>query len=283
MTRLPVPPLEPQWVIVDGLPVFHRICLDAGPTADAIVHVHGFGISGTYLEPTAARLAPRHRTYVPDLPGMGRSIRPPQPLDLPGLARALMSYCDTVGVERATLVGNSLGCPIIVEVATAFPDRITHAVLVSPAGGPNNQPLARAIRQMAVDGLREPRSMVPIAVRDYLRFGALRSLSLFKAMTRYPTLERLRHMVMPTLVIAGDRDPLVRMDRVHVFSGLPHVQALKVHGAHALNYSSPELIASLIEAFVSGRPLSTSDVGGMVEVLEIEPGAGSAPTVEPAT
>jgi pimeloyl-ACP methyl ester carboxylesterase len=280
---VPVPPLEPQSVIVDGLPVFHRICLDAGPTADAIVHVHGFGISGTYLEPTAARLAPRHRTYVPDLPGMGRSIRPPQPLDLPGLARALMSYCDTVGVERATLVGNSLGCPIIVEVATAFPDRITHAVLVSPAGGPNNQPLARAIRQMAVDGLREPRSMVPIAVRDYLRFGALRSLSLFKAMTRYPTLERLRHMIMPTLVIAGDRDPLVRMDRVHVFSGLPHVQALKVHGAHALNYSSPELIASLIEAFVSGRPLSTSDVGSMVEVLEIEPGAGSAPTVEPAT
>ena len=177
---------------------------------DAIVHVHGFGISGTYLEPTAALLAPRHRTYVPDLPGMGRSMRPRRPLDLPGLARALMSYCDAVGVERATLVGNSLGCPIIVEVATAFPDRIEHAVLVSPAGGPNNQPLGRALRQMAVDGVREPMSMVPIAVRDYLRFGVLQSWSLFKAMTRYPTLERLPHLVMPTLVIAGDRDPLVR-------------------------------------------------------------------------
>ena len=76
VTRLPVPPLEPQWVLVDGLPVFHRVCTDAGPTADAIVHVHGFGISGTYLEPTAALLAMRHRTYVPDLPGMGRSMRP---------------------------------------------------------------------------------------------------------------------------------------------------------------------------------------------------------------
>ena len=51
-------------------------------------------------------------------------MRPTEPLDLPGLARALMAYCDAVGVERATLVGNSLGCPIIVEVATAFPDRI---------------------------------------------------------------------------------------------------------------------------------------------------------------
>ena len=258
MTRRPVPPLEPQWVIVDGLPVFHRVCTDAGPTADAIVHVHGFGISGTYLEPTAALLAPRHRTYVPDLPGMGRSMRPPQPLDLPGLARALMSYCDAVGVERATLVGNSLGCPIIVEVATAFPDRIEHAVLVSPAGGPNNQPLGRALRQMAMDGYREPLSMVPIAVRDYLRFGVLRSWSLFKAMTRYPTLERLPHMVMPTLVIAGDRDPLVDVDRVHVFAGLPHVEAVKVRGAHALNYSAPELVAALDRGAPRGS--TTGDV-----------------------
>ena len=171
MPRKPVPPLTPGWVIVDGLPVFHRYHLDAGPAADAMVHVHGFGISGTYLEPTAALLASRYRTFVPDLPGMGRSIRPEGGLDLPGLAKAVMSYCDAVGVERPILVGNSLGCPIIVEVATTFPDRIQRAVLVSPAGGPDNQPLGRAIGQMAKDGLREPPSMLPIATRDYLRFG----------------------------------------------------------------------------------------------------------------
>lgn len=250
--------------------MFHRVCLDAGASADAIVHVHGFGISGTYLEPTAALLAPRHRTYVPDLPGMGRSMRPGRRLGLPGLARALISYCDAVGVERATLVGNSLGCPIIVEVASAFPDRISHAVLVSPAGGPNNQPLGRALRQMAMDGLREPLGMLPIAVRDYLRFGVLQSLSLFKAMTRYPTLERLAHLVMPTLVIAGDRDPLVDVERVHVFSGLPNVEAVKVHGAHALNFSEPALVAALIEAHLSGLPLTTSVTAhGEIELLEI--------------
>jgi pimeloyl-ACP methyl ester carboxylesterase len=123
---------------------------------------------------------------------------------------------------------------------------------------------------MAVDGFREPISMVPIAVRDYLRFGALRSLSLFKAMTRYPTLERLGHLVMPTLVMAGDRDPLVRIDRVHVFAGLPNVQAVKVRGAHALNYSAPELVAALIEAFLAGRPFATSADGvGTIEVLDV--------------
>lgn len=259
-------------MVVDGLPLFHRACVDAGPSADAIVHVHGFGISGTYLEPTAALLAPRHRTFVPDLPGMGRSMRPRAALDLPGLARSLASYCDAVGVEQATFVGNSLGCPLIVELATICPERIERAVLVSPAGGPNNQPLARAIRQMATDGLREPWSMVPIAARDYLRFGVLQSWSLFKAMTRYPTLERLAHLTAPTLVIAGERDPLVRIDRVHVLDVLAQVDAVKVPGAHALNYSAPELIASLVEAHLLGEPLTTSTgPRRVVEQLRVDP------------
>lgn len=255
--RVPVPPLRPEWLIVDQLPLFHRYCLDADQDGVPIVHVHGFGISGTYLEPTAAVLAAKHPTYVPDLPGMGRSMRPRHGLDLPGLARALISYCDTVGVEKPVLVGNSLGCPIIVEVATSFPERIAGAVLVSPAGGPNNRPLGRALRQMAQDGLREPPSMLPIAVRDYLRFGALQSLSLFNAMTRYPTLDNLHLLEAPTLVIAGVRDPLVRISRAFVLASLPHVTGVKVPGAHALNFSSPELIAELIEAYLSGTELLT--------------------------
>jgi pimeloyl-ACP methyl ester carboxylesterase len=268
--------LVPGWVLVDGLPVFHRMCIDAGPDTDAIVHVHGFGISGTYLEPTAALLASRHRTYVPDLPGMGRSVRPEHPLDLPGLAQALVSYCDAVGVERATFVGNSLGCPIIVEVATTFPERIERAVLVSPAGGPNNRPLGRVIKQMLIDGVREPPSMLPIAVRDYLRFGVLQGRSLFDAMTRYPTLERLPNLVVPTLVIAGERDPLVSINRVHVLSVLPHVDAVKVPGAHALNHSAPELIAELVEAHLAGEPLHTpTGPRRSVEILDVNRTASS--------
>jgi len=131
------------------------------PSRTPMVHVHGFGISGSYLEPTAARLASQYPTYVPDLPGMGRSMSPEHPLDLPGLAGALIGYCDAVGIERATFVGNSLGCPVILEVASKFADRIERAVLVSPAGGPNNQPVGRALKQMVLDGPREPKSMLP--------------------------------------------------------------------------------------------------------------------------
>jgi pimeloyl-ACP methyl ester carboxylesterase len=268
--RLPLAPLEPEWLIVDHLPLFHRFHRPAEPAADTIVHVHGFGISGTYLEPTAAILAARYPTFVPDLPGMGRSLRPRHGLDLPGLARALVSYLDAVGIEKPVLVGNSLGCPVIIELAASFPDRVKGAVLVSPAGGPNNQPLGRALRQMAQDGLREPISMLPIATRDYLRFGALQSLSLFKAMTRYPTLANLHLLDAPTLVIAGARDPLVKFSRAFVLAALPHVTAVRVPGAHALNFSAPELIAELIDAHLTARPLfSGVHARGVAEPVQV--------------
>ncbi|HEY5783293.1 MAG TPA: alpha/beta fold hydrolase [Microlunatus sp.] len=271
--RVPLAPLEPEWLIVDRLPMFHRFHRPAEPAADTIVHVHGFGISGTYLEPTAAVLATRYPTFVPDLPGMGRSMRPRHGLDLPGLARALVSYFDVVGVEKPIVVGNSLGCPVIIELAASFPDRVKSAVLVSPAGGPNNQPLGRALRQMAQDGVREPLSMLPIASRDYLRFGALQSLSLFKAMTRYPTLANLHLLDVPTLVIAGARDPLVNISRAFVLAALPHVTAVRVPGAHALNFSAPELIAELIDAHLTSSPLFGGvHAQGVAEPVEVYDG-----------
>jgi pimeloyl-ACP methyl ester carboxylesterase len=239
--------------------MFHRSADGAGVDAPAIVHVHGFGISGTYMQPTAALLAPRFRTFVPDLPGHGRSHRLKGRIDLPRLAASLAHYCQAVGVERATFVGNSLGCPTICALATDFPDLVERVVLVSPAGGPNNQPLGRALWQMAVVGPREPRSMVPIAVRDYLHFGVGLSLSLFRAMTRFPTIERLQALQVPTLVVVGERDPLIRLDRVSVLHPIPHVHAVVVPGAHALNYSHPDVVAALVAAHIDGTPLHSAD------------------------
>jgi pimeloyl-ACP methyl ester carboxylesterase len=272
-------PLEPGFVVVDGRPMFHRWATPPDPTAPTVVHVHGFGISGTYLEPTAALLADRHRTYVPDLPGAGKSLRPARALDLPGLARALVHYCDAVGVERATFVGNSLGCPVITEVAASFPDRIEGAVLVSLAGGPNNQPLPRALAQMAVDGLREPPRMVPIAVRDYLHFGVLQSVHLFGAMTRYPTVERALAMQVPTTVVIGRRDPLVNVDRVRSlapYAQARHLTVVQLDGAHALNFSHPRTVAALIDAHVAGSPITTGGEDDVQIILERSAGpAGS--------
>jgi pimeloyl-ACP methyl ester carboxylesterase len=120
------------------------------------------------------------------------------------------------------------------------------------------------MRQMAQDGLREPPAMLPIAMRDYLRFGVLQSLSLFRAMTGYPTLANMHFLKVPTLVVAGTRDPLVRIGRAFVLASLPHVSAVVVPGAHALNFSDPELIAELIDNHLQGRSWDSGPIAGRV-------------------
>lgn len=243
------PPLKAGWLIVDDLPLFHRF---AGPSgrAETVVHVHGLAISGTYLEPTAARLAARWRTYVPDLPGMGRSPATADTSDVGGLARSLASYCTAAEIQRATFIGNSLGCSIVVELANLLPQLVSGAVLVSPVGGPHNRPLLRLAGQAARDAWHEPPSLLPILGRDYVRCGVVRSWSMLRAMVRYPLAERLTTSITPTLVVVGRSDPLVRFSWAEALATSPHVRAIEVDGPHALNYSAPECMADLTAAFI---------------------------------
>lgn len=250
---------DEKYTEVDGRSLFYRASQhgDGRPT---LVHVHGFAISGTYLLPTAELLTDDFDVVVPDLPGYGRSAKPPKPLTIVELAEALGAFMDAIGLERASLVGNSMGCAITVEFADLFPDRIDHAVLVSPAGGPHSQPLIRAIGQMARDGVREPPRMMTVATPDYLKFGPINALRLFHAMTRFPAVERLLAMHVPTLAVLGQRDPLLpgqsRIDEVSALSS-DTTSVVRLHkAAHAVNYSHPEPLAEVIDRFVRDVPLA---------------------------
>jgi pimeloyl-ACP methyl ester carboxylesterase len=268
VSRTPLAPLTGGFIDVNGVRFYHRVCERAGPHAPAVVHLHGFGISGSYLEPTAVLLSERARHYIPDLPGTGRSARSAHGPDILSSMHDLLDYCDAIGVERATFVGNSLGCVTLLELADSHPDRVEGLVFVSPAGGPNNQPLVTAIGQMTIDGLREPLALARIAIRDYFRFGLLRSLARFRAMTRYPTLDRLALLDRPVLVVVGRHDPLVDMDRIRLlFGGRDGMSAVVIDGAHALNFTHPVTVAALISAHLDGTPLD--DVAIPSDSIEI--------------
>ncbi|MGZ8804162.1 MAG: alpha/beta fold hydrolase, partial [Microbacterium sp.] len=206
--RKPASKLAERWTMIDGVDVFYRESANP-PDARIMTHLHGFGLSGRYLLPTAELLADEFHTYVPDLPGFGRSGKAGAALDIPDLAHAAVRFLDDRGVEKTSVVGNSMGCPVIVELAHRYPERIDRAVLVSPAGGVQNQPLRRAIGQLAKDGGREPRKMITVATPDYLRFGVPSTFKMFKALTQYPSLQRLLELSVPTLVVMGTKDPLM--------------------------------------------------------------------------
>lgn len=251
-----------RWVIADGTPVLLR---EGGPSTgtSTLIHLHGFAISGRYMLPTADLLADEFRTYVPDLPGFGRSPRPSGPATIPRLADHVAAVMDALRVERATLIGNSLGCAILGAFAEQHGERLERAVMVSPAGGAHSQPLVRAISQLAIDATREPPSMATVAVPDYMSFGLLGSLRLFHAMTRFPALDALLHLQVPLLAVLGARDPLLppgrRVRQVATVLGDQATVAVIRDAAHAINYSHPAELAGLIRPFVQGRPVSSCD------------------------
>jgi pimeloyl-ACP methyl ester carboxylesterase len=265
--------LKHAWTTTDGLRVLYRMSAVPAPAgAPTMIHVHGFAISGRYLLPTAARLAPCYPTYVPDLPGFGRSDRPARPLGIPELADALARFMDQVGVERAVLLGNSLGCPIIGDFLDMHPDRIEATIFCSPAGGLHNRPFIKGIAQLAMDGLREPLGMVPIAVADYAHYGILPSINLFRSLIHYPTLERVAELQLPVLVVFGSRDPLVSEMLIRQrATELPHVTAVALDGAaHAINFSHPDQLASVIRAWMERREIvDNAAYPGRVRVIQV--------------
>jgi pimeloyl-ACP methyl ester carboxylesterase len=260
-------------VTVDGMPVRYRV---AGPVdAPAMVHVHGFAISGTYLLPTARLLTDEFRVYVPDLPGFGRSPKPATTLGIVELATVLRGFMDAVGIERATVVGNSLGCAITAELAEQDPTLVERAVMVGLAGGRHNRPLVRAVAQMARDGVVEPPRLLTVAAPDYLRFGVGRAIRLFSEMTRYPAYERFMTMPVPVMVVIGSRDPLRPTWRTirRVLGQIPpQVTIVLFQGAaHAINFSHPRELAHAIRQYVAGAEIRMdADHPDGVPVLQLQ-------------
>ena len=255
--------LQEQWAICGGLPIHFWTSRNAEyPGGPTLIHLHGFGISGSYLLPTADLLAAEYRSFVPDLPGYGRSIHPERVLSISDLAEAVVQFMDVVGVDTATLIGNSMGCIVAIETARIVPERIERLVLVSPAGGRYNRPIFKGVAQLALDGLRESPRMFTIAVPDYLRFGLINAGRLFWQMIHYPTVDRFRETEAETLVIVGERDPLVSEERIVEGTKVnTRIQIVRVGGAaHAINYSHPAKLAHLVRSFLQDEPLEDDGV-----------------------
>ena len=226
-----------------------------------IVLVHGLGVSSAYLVPTALALASDHPVYAPDLPGFGRSEAPSQrvrsraracALDVTQLARELLAWMDAMGLERPLLLGNSMGCQVIVALTVAAPQRVAGLVLVGPTVDPQWRTFVKQVPRWLREGAREPLSLFPILALDYLRCGARRFFATGRFALAYRMEDELPFVLAPTLVVRGERDAFVspawaeRVTRL-----LPNGESATIAGAaHAANYSAPHSLAHLVRAFL---------------------------------
>ena len=256
MTRPPPISSRSHLTRVDGIDIHSEMLGGNADDDPCFVLVHGLGMSSRYMMPTARLLAAHGRVEVPDLPGFGKSGKPPVALDIPGLADALAAWIRARRLCACTLVGNSLGAQVIVDLAVRHPELLACAVLVGPTIDPGARRVSTQICRLLADVPREPLPLYPIGLSDYLRAGFLRVLRTLRHALRDPIVEKLPRVTMPVLVIRGGLDPLVPQRWVEQVERLiPRARQITFPGvAHAVNFDAPEKLAAEIFRFIASLP-----------------------------
>jgi pimeloyl-ACP methyl ester carboxylesterase len=223
------------------------------PGAPPVVLVHGLGVSSSYFRPLLRVLAGRADVVAPDLPGFGRTPGPRDALGIDELADALASFLDSVGLERSLVLGNSLGCQVVVDVALRRPELTGALALVGPTVDPAAPHLSQQAARLVVDGLREHPLAVPGLVADYLRVGPRRIIGTARATLRDGIEEKLPRVAVPAVVIHGSRDPLSPARWCeHVTRLLPDASMVTIRGAaHAAHWSHPRQTAAALEPLLA--------------------------------
>jgi pimeloyl-ACP methyl ester carboxylesterase len=133
--------VRPRTVDVHGHPV-NFIEAGSGPV---LLLIHGMAGTGANWEAVIEPLAINHTVIAPDFPGHGASAPGGGDYSLGSLASGLRDLMLTLGHERATLVGHSLGGGVALQFTYQFPEMVERLVLVSSGGlGPDVSPILRA-------------------------------------------------------------------------------------------------------------------------------------------
>jgi pimeloyl-ACP methyl ester carboxylesterase len=111
-----------------------RVSTFEAGSGEPIVMLHGLGATKAEFLPTVPALAPEFRTIAIDLPGFGDSDKPlGARYDAPMFARWVDATFDALGLDRAHLLGHSMGGRVALEVGMRHPDRIDRLILMTPS------------------------------------------------------------------------------------------------------------------------------------------------------
>ena len=123
----------------------HRVAYRLAGQGPAILLIHGITNNSDTWERVFDVLAERYTVIAPDLIGHGQSAKPRGDYSMGAYASGLRDLMVGLGVERATLVGHSLGGGVAMQLAYQFPERTERLVLVSSGGlGPEVSLMLRA-------------------------------------------------------------------------------------------------------------------------------------------
>jgi pimeloyl-ACP methyl ester carboxylesterase len=100
----------------------------------SVILLHGLGGSSQVWQFNTGVLAEKYHVYVPDQIGFGKSDKPLVNYRIRTYVDFLDEFCKQLKIERASLIGNSMGGWIAAAFTAAFPDRVDKLVLEDAAG-----------------------------------------------------------------------------------------------------------------------------------------------------
>jgi pimeloyl-ACP methyl ester carboxylesterase len=272
--------------------------LEAGEGPPVLL-IHGLGATKAEFMPTVSALSDRHRVIAMDLPGFGDSDKPfPAPYDPPFFASWAESLLDELEIERAHVLGHSMGGRVALEFGLRNPDRTLGLILMTPSmAWLGNRRWANYLKLVRPElGILQPaprpiieeivRRVVPGAADEWTRAGieeflraylTPRGRVAFYAAARNIYLEepdgpdgfwtRLEALQGDALFVWGRRDTLVPIGfQRHVQRVLPHARHEVVDSGHVPQLESPTPTHAAIARFLrrrgAGRPIAANGAGG---------------------
>lgn len=224
--------------------------VDIGSGEQTIVFIHGLaGCWQNWLE-NIPEFTETHRVVAMDLPGFGASEMPSERISIAGYGRIVAELLETLEIEKACVVGNSMGGFIGAELAIQNPHLLERLVLVSAAGitaqnqrnetvlsvlgrGENvlsfylgwfatrSEVLSRRPRMRRVMMLfvasHPDRLPAPLIAEQVKGSGKPGFVTALDALSDYPIRERLGDIECPTLIVWGTDDRLVPLRDAYEF------------------------------------------------------------------
>jgi 3-oxoadipate enol-lactonase len=230
-----------------------------------LVCVHGAGSSSVVWMDVVRRLSPQRRVVAPDLPGHGQSDRwhPPDDVTIAMYRDAVGTVCAELEIERAVLMGHSMGALVALDAAATWPERVAGLVLVN--GGAQLPVAPEVFVKLTGDFERfgkwlsrvvwSPSTPLDVVERwGAMAFTADQEITLadFRAVSRFDGTPLGARVRAPTLVLGGEDDLMTppKLTR-ELAAAIPGARAVVVPEAgHMLPQEQPERFFAELESFL---------------------------------
>jgi pimeloyl-ACP methyl ester carboxylesterase len=282
----------------------HRVIYRIAGSGPPVVLIHGMVNSSRHWESVALRLADTYTVIAPDLIGHGDSATPRGDYSLGAHAASIRDLLTAIGIEKATVVGHSLGGGVAMQFFYQFPQRTERLVLVSSGGlGHEVSPLLRGAAMPGAAVLlalvTRPRVLAALLNTSqrlqqrgsgkgvYLRAVARALEPLKEPGAREAFLQTLRAVIdvrgqrvsardrlyllsaMPTLIVWGGRDHTIPVSHGrHTHEAVPGSRfEILPRAAHFPHLEDPEGLAAVLRDFLETTPpaqIEDADWGGLI-------------------